>query len=115
MSEVQYRLSSLRGDRRNRNHVDASKRGLRTGQLVHIRSRDGSIAPPPEITDAIMEGVVSLLHGFGHNRDATRLRVDGAHPGVNVNDITDDAFVDEFTGAGCVNGVPVCVESTEAQ
>ena len=30
-----------------------------------------------------------------------------AHPGVSVNDLTDELLIDELTGNAAVNGVPV--------
>ena len=38
---------------------------------------------------AIMPGVVSLRHGWGHDGEDTRLGVAERRPGVNVNWLTD--------------------------
>jgi hypothetical protein len=59
------------------------------------------------VTDSIMPGVVSLPHGWGHGRGGTRLSVATAHPGVSLNDVTDERFVDALTGNAAVSGIPV--------
>lgn len=88
---------------------DARKRGLIHGENAVVMSRAGSIKIPVEITDKIMKGVVSIPHGWGHNRKGTRLQVAEAHAGVSMNDVTDELLVDELTGNAAVNGVPVVV------
>ncbi|MDQ6779230.1 MAG: hypothetical protein M3071_24070, partial [Actinomycetota bacterium] len=56
-------------------------------------------------------GVVSIPHGWGHDRDGTGWRTAQAHPGVSINDITDDHFLDGLTGTAAFNGVPVEVRA----
>ena len=58
-----------------------------------------------------MPGVVSLPHGWGHRRAGTALRVANAHPGVSLNDLTDETLVDALAGTAAFNGVPVEVEA----
>jgi anaerobic selenocysteine-containing dehydrogenase len=89
---------------------DASARGLVKGQRVRVTSRVGSVMVSLEITDAIMPGVVSLPHGWGHDRPGMRLRVATAHPGASVNDLTDEALVDALAGTASFSGVPVSVD-----
>ncbi|MBT8493385.1 MAG: molybdopterin oxidoreductase family protein, partial [Deltaproteobacteria bacterium] len=86
---------------------DARTRDISDGQRVVVESRVGRVEVAVEITDDIMRGVVSLPHGFGHDRDGVRLRVARAHAGVSANDVTDDLFIDELTGNAAFNGVPV--------
>jgi len=88
---------------------DAGARGVATGDTVAIRSRSGEIHVPVEISDEIMRGVVSLPHGWGHDREGTRLSVASAVPGASVNDVTEETFVDSFSGNGALNGVSVTV------
>lgn len=45
-----------------------------------------------------MPGVVSLPHGWGHDREKTRLRVASATPGVSLNDVTDERVIDALCG-----------------
>jgi anaerobic selenocysteine-containing dehydrogenase len=86
---------------------DAEARGLRDGDLAVVQSRAGAITLPVEITDAIMPGVVSIPHGFGHHRAGARLTVAAAHAGVSVNDLTDPTFVDRLSGTSALTGLPV--------
>jgi anaerobic selenocysteine-containing dehydrogenase len=89
---------------------DAAARGLTDGDDAIVRSRAGQIRVPVEVSDEIMPGVVSVPHGWGHHREGTRLSVASAVPGVSVNDVTDEAFVDPMSGNSALNGVAVEVE-----
>ncbi|SFP88565.1 Anaerobic selenocysteine-containing dehydrogenase [Amycolatopsis arida] len=86
---------------------DARRHGVADGQPATLSSATGSIRVPVEVTDAIMPGVVSLPHGWGHHRRGTRLRVAAEHAGVSVNDVTDEGFVDELTGTAALSGLRV--------
>jgi anaerobic selenocysteine-containing dehydrogenase len=90
---------------------DAAKRGIEAGQIVAISSRVGRIEVGVEVTDRIMKGVVSLPHGWGHNRKGSRLAIAEKKPGVSMNDLTDEQQLDRLSGVAVLNGVPVKVES----
>jgi anaerobic selenocysteine-containing dehydrogenase len=90
---------------------DAAARGLEDGSVVAVESSVGSIEAPLQVTDEIMPGVVSLPHGWGHGRGGTRMKVAAAHPGVSVNDLTDDGRFDRVSGNAALSGVPVTVTS----
>ncbi|HEY5341626.1 MAG TPA: molybdopterin-dependent oxidoreductase [Candidatus Aquilonibacter sp.] len=92
------------------NPADAQRLGIAGGTAVEVTSRNGSVIAPAEITDAIMPGVVSLPHGFGHGRDGVQLRVAREHAGVSINDLTGGA-VDEATGNAAFSGIPVTLTS----
>lgn len=88
---------------------DAGRRKLRDGQRVQVTSRVGKLTVELDISEAMMPGVVSLPHGWGHGRPGTRTHVANRNPGVNVNDLTDDQDVDVMSGNAVLNGVPVTV------
>jgi anaerobic selenocysteine-containing dehydrogenase len=90
---------------------DAAARGLADGDPAELSSASGTIEVPVEVTDAIMPGVVSLPHGWGHARPGVRLSVATEHPGASVNDVTDDQLIDELTGTAVLSGVPVRVRA----
>jgi len=90
---------------------DAAARGLEHGTQVVIESRTGQVTAPLHVTDHVMPGVVSLPHGFGHNRKGTRLSVASKHAGVSINDVTDERLYDQLTGTAALNGVPVQVHA----
>ncbi len=86
---------------------DAKKRNLTNGAKARVQSRVGTVNIPIEISEEIMEGVVSIPHGWGHHRENIRINTAQAHPGVSVNDLTDEKLIDALTGNAAVNGVPV--------
>ena len=88
---------------------DAARRGVATGDTVAVRSSAGRIEVPVELTDAIKTGVVSMPHGWGHGLPGTRLSVANGSPGVNTNILSPPTFLDEPSGNGALNGIPVTV------
>jgi anaerobic selenocysteine-containing dehydrogenase len=74
---------------------------------VQIASRIGTIEATLELTDELMPGVVSLPHGWGHDREGVALGVATARPGVSLNDVTDEEALDPLCGVAAFNGVPV--------
>jgi anaerobic selenocysteine-containing dehydrogenase len=88
---------------------DAQRRGLSSGDSVTVTSSGGSIEVPVELTDAIKPGVVSMPHGWGHGQTGTRLAVANGTPGVNTNILSPVDFLDEPSGNGALNGIPVTV------
>jgi anaerobic selenocysteine-containing dehydrogenase len=86
---------------------DAARYALSDGEPAELRSRTGSIIAPVEVTDAIMPGVVSLPHGWGHDVDGTVQRVAAAHAGTNSNLVADELLIDALSGNAVLNGIPV--------
>lgn len=91
---------------------DAAERGITDGENAEVASSAGKIVVPVEVTDAIKPGVVSMPHGWGHGRPGTRLGVANASPGVNTNILSLPDFIDEPSGNGALNGIPVTVSRT---
>jgi len=90
--------------------VDAAKYQVQEGDRVKVTSRVGHVQVEAEITDSIMPGVVSIPHGWGHNKKGIKLGVASQYPGVNTNILTDEMQVDTLSGNGVLNGVPVSLE-----
>ncbi len=90
---------------------DAAARGLADGQRVAVRSRVGCIELPLEVSADVMPGVVSIPHGWGHDRRGVRLAVAEAHTGASLNDLTDETLLDELTGNAALSGVRVRVSA----
>lgn len=93
------------------NPADASKLSLQDGGSATVTSRINSVDVTVEVTEELMPGVVSLPHGWGHNRKGIRMAIAVEHAGVSVNDLTDDMFVDKLSGNAAVNGVPVAIKA----
>jgi anaerobic selenocysteine-containing dehydrogenase len=88
---------------------DMARRDITEGSQVSISSRAGAVQALVEATEDMMPGVVSLPHGFGHNRAGIRMGIARDHAGVSCNDITDELALDALSGNAAVNGVLVTV------
>src|SRR5215212_74288 len=89
--------------------TDAANRDLLNGQKVVVQSNVGSIVVPVEISEEIMPGVVSIPHGWGHDRDGNQQAVAQQHAGASINDLTDQQNVDTLCGTAAFNGTAVTV------
>ena len=86
---------------------DAERYELLDGEIAELRSRTGTVTAQVEVTDAVMPGVVSLPHGWGHDVPGTAQRVATANAGTNSNALADELLVDELSGNAVLNGIPV--------
>ncbi|MXM63548.1 molybdopterin-dependent oxidoreductase [Streptomyces sp. HUCO-GS316] len=86
---------------------DAERLGVRDGEPVRVKGAGGEVTAPAEVTDGVRRGVVSLPHGWGHDRPGTRMSHASADPGVNVNQLLDGSLLDPLSGNAVLNGVPV--------
>ena len=93
------------------NPNDAADRDLLPGQQVQVRSRTGSIEVPLEISEDIMPGVISIPHGWGHDRAGVQMGVAEQHAGASINDLTDDQSMDALCGTAAFNGTWVSVRN----
>ena len=93
---------------------DAAQIGLKDQEEAQVSSRVGSLMIKVELSDAIMPGVVSIPHGWGHHRKNTQLEVAEQHAGISINDLTDERRIDTLTGNAAFSGVPVKVEWVKA-
>ncbi|MFD9410669.1 molybdopterin oxidoreductase family protein [Streptomyces sp. NPDC059989] len=86
---------------------DAGRLGLTDGGRARITADGGSLEVPVEVTDTVRTGVVSLPHGWGHDRAGARLSVASGSPGANVNQLLDGSRLDPLSGTAVLNGFPV--------
>ena len=86
---------------------DAADSGLVDGGRARVTLRGRHVEVPVEVSDEMMPGVVSLPHGWGHDRPGTRLSVAREHAGVNSNLLAPTHFVDALSNNAAVNGIPV--------
>ncbi len=91
---------------------DLASRSLLDGATVAVTSRVGTVRVEVAATDDMMPGVVSLPHGYGHQRGgaATGMRRAADVPGVSINDLTDPERLD-VSGNAALSGVPVTVQA----
>ncbi|RMF18113.1 MAG: molybdopterin oxidoreductase family protein [Candidatus Dadabacteria bacterium] len=88
---------------------DAKRRGIKDGDTVQVVSDAGNVSIAVTVTEKVMPGVVSLPHGFGHDRPGIRLSTAARHAGASINDLTDPNRVDPVCGNAAFNGTPVRV------
>ena len=106
----------VKGKERCTLHVhpeDAARLRLRHGARAKVASRTATVEVPVEVTDAVMQGVVSMPHGWGHGVDGTELGVAARHAGVNSNLLADGELIDPLSGNAVLNGIPVRVEPVQ--
>jgi anaerobic selenocysteine-containing dehydrogenase len=86
---------------------DAARLGLRDGADTRVRSSSGEIVLPAEVTDAVMPGVVSIPHGWGHDATGTRMTTAARHAGANSNVLARTDLFDPLSGNAVLSGIPV--------
>lgn len=89
---------------------DVEKLNLNGSGKVKVKSKVGEIIIEYKVTEEIMPGTISIPHGWGHTGEV-KMNVATTNPGVSINDLTDENFVDELTGNAALNGVPVELEA----
>lgn len=94
---------------------DAARCGVADNDIVTVKSEAGEIKVPVEVTEAIKPGVVSMPHGWGHGKPGTRMSVANSSPGANTNVLSPPTFVDEPSGNGVLNGIPVTIIDDQAR
>ena len=88
--------------------IDAQRLGLVDGAMARIAGHGGnSIEAQVEVTDTIMQGVVSLPHGWGHNLPGAQLGLASERPGSNLNGVLDENLRDPVSGNAVLGGVAV--------
>lgn len=88
---------------------DAGRHGVGDGDRVRLTTEAGSVEATVEVSDELIPGVISLPHGWGHDRPGTRTAVAAARPGTNTNVLIPGTALDEPSGNAAVNGVPVAM------
>jgi len=90
---------------------DASRLGLVDGQNAAITGAGRTVHAPVQLSDAMMPGVVSLPHGWGHDLPGAQLRVAAERPGANLNALLDESLRDPLSGNAVLSGGPVEVRA----
>jgi anaerobic selenocysteine-containing dehydrogenase len=91
---------------------DAAALDVGDGDSAEVTSRVGKLVARIELCDELLRGVVSLPHGWGHDRPGAALGVAAQRPGVNSNVLTDSEPLDALSGNAVLNGIPVTVRRT---
>ena len=89
--------------------ADAQRLGLAHGGRATIRSATGEIAVEVELSDAMMPGVVSVPHGWGHDQPGAQLATAAERPGANLNAVLGDVERDPLSGNAVLSGVAIAM------
>ncbi len=89
---------------------DAGARGIADSDTVSVSSNVATVELAAEVTENMMPGVVSMPHGWGHNRGGVSWQTAADHAGVSINDLIDTERYDVLTGNAVLNGIAVSVE-----
>jgi anaerobic selenocysteine-containing dehydrogenase len=87
------------------NPEDAAELGI--ADTAKVKGPGGELIAPVEVMPGMRRGVVSLPHGWGHDRAGTGQGVAASQPGVNVNQLNDGTRLDPLSGTAVLNGIPV--------
>jgi anaerobic selenocysteine-containing dehydrogenase len=90
---------------------DAVRHGVRHGDRVRVSGPQGSVVAPVAIDAAMMPGVASLPHGWGHDQPGTRMAVAAERPGANLNPLLDDRLRDPLSGNAVLSGIAVSLSA----
>ena len=82
-------VAKMKRKDRDRNYLfmhpaDAEIRQIREGDQVSISNVNGALETQVRLTDELMQGVVAMTHGWGHER-SPGMTVASKSPGVNPN------------------------------
>jgi anaerobic selenocysteine-containing dehydrogenase len=86
--------------------TDARRVGVSDGGMAKISTETGTLVAPVEVTVDMMDGVVSLPHGWGHDLDGSSLTIAVARAGVNSNQLS-TGQMDPLSGNAVLNAIPV--------
>lgn len=90
------------------NPADAARLKLVDGTTARIAGQGGAVIEAQvEVSDAVMPGVISLPHGWGHHLPGAQLSVAAERPGANLNTVLDERLRDPLSGNAVLSGVPV--------
>jgi anaerobic selenocysteine-containing dehydrogenase len=89
------------------NPADAARCGVANGARAVLRSAHGSLSVTVECSAALMPGVVSLPHGWGHDLPGAQLALAAERPGANLNALLDIDARDPLSGNAVLSGQAV--------
>ena len=106
-------IDKLKRKSRDRNYLymhpnDGAKRQISDGDQVRISNQQGVIEGPVKFSDDLLEGVVAMTHGWGHDK-SHGMRVAKEKAGVNCNVLLPsgpDSF-EPLSNQAHMTGIPV--------
>jgi anaerobic selenocysteine-containing dehydrogenase len=86
---------------------DAARLHLTDGATATISRGDRQLNVVVSISDDMMPNVISIPHGWGHDKVGAKLSVAALRPGVNFNELLDAHELDPLSGNSVLNGIAV--------
>lgn len=93
---------------------DARRLGLAGGGRARIAGAGNgarAVEAQVELSEAMMPGVISLPHGWGHDQAGAQLSVARLQPGANLNAVLDENARDPLSGNAVLSGVAVALSA----
>jgi anaerobic selenocysteine-containing dehydrogenase len=91
--------------------LDAQEMNVANGGALRLSRGAKFIDVQVEISDTMMRGVISVPHGWGHNKPGAKLSVAEQRPGSNLNELFDAHEIDPLSGNSVLSGQAVEVTS----
>jgi anaerobic selenocysteine-containing dehydrogenase len=91
--------------------LDAQELKVANGAALRLSRGTKFIDVEVEISDTMMRGVISVPHGWGHNKPGAKLSVAELRPGANLNELFDAHEIDPLSGNSVLSGQAVEVTS----
>ncbi len=88
---------------------DAKHYHIADGEWIEVYSDVGQIQIMAEITDEIIQGTISIPHGWGHRGKDVQMDQAQKDPGVNVNELMDHFRLDPLSYNMAFNGHPISI------
>jgi len=93
--------------------ADAARLQLADGGQARLVGNGSELEVTVELSAAMMPGVVSLPHGWGHKLPGARLALAAERPGVNLNELLADGLRDPLSGNAVLGGTAVTLAALE--
>ncbi len=94
---------------------DAASHGILTQEMVEVYSKFGAISIEAEITSNIIQGTISIPHGWGHHGDGVQMETAKRNGGANINQLMDHDRLDPLSYNMAFNGHPVAIRKIESE
>jgi len=94
--------------------ADAQNYDIKPKEMVNVFTEFGSIVIEAEITKDIIQGTISIPHGWGHKGEGVQMDTAKRNAGANVNQLMNHNRLDSLSYNMAFNGHPVAIKKIEA-
>ena len=95
--------------------TDAATFGIQDGHSIRVSSPCGEIEIEAELSEDIIQGTVSIPHGWGHTDTAIKQQFAQQNAGANINQLMDHTRLDGLSYNAAFSGQPIKIESLGSQ